>query len=100
MQSQLQNNSTSAQKPEAIDTKIEKSVLGAIPTFRRTMSLNDKVQSGDTFGALTIVGTAAILLPEDIRDAKTVSSKSPQKLKGKNMRHHMNTSFISIISHS
>lgn len=82
LQADYSNARANTQKTDDIDSKIEKSALSAVPMFRRTMSLPDKMQSGDVFGALTLVGTAAILLPEDIRDTKNAIKQIGAKLKG------------------
>ena len=86
MQPRLQKDlgyaTTIANKADDIDTKIEKSALGSLPPVRRVISLPDKVESGDVFGAAGLASLALINLPEDIRDIKAASSQLKAIAKG------------------
>jgi hypothetical protein len=66
-----------------VDTKVEKSFLGALPPFRRIMSLPDKFDNGDTLAG---VGLSAIMianLPEDCRDIRAGFNQLKDHLAGR-----------------
>lgn len=68
---------------DSFDTKVEKSVFGAVPTFRRIMSLPDKFENGDAAAGLGLASLAIINLPEDISDVKNAYNQVSSKIKGK-----------------
>lgn len=59
--------------------------LEAIPAFRRTASLSDKIDSGDYLPAVGALGLTAINFKEDIRDMKSAGSQIYSKI---NKSHH------------
>ena len=68
---------------DSLDEKVEKSALGIFPTFRRVLSLPDKVEKGDTVGAVGVSAVAVTLLPEDLRDVRNAWNQVSAKIQGK-----------------
>lgn len=67
---------------DSVDQNVEKMLISAVPTFRRTSSLNDKLNNNDLFAAAGLVGLTAINAPEDWRDMKSSAKQLGCILKG------------------
>lgn len=55
----------------------------ALPMFRRTASIEDKVDKGDYLAAAGAIGLTAINFPEDLRDISSAAEQLHCKIKGK-----------------
>ena len=64
----------------ALEKGIEQAFLFAVPTFRRTSSLNEKLDNGDIIPAVGLLGLAAINAPEDFRDMKAAGKQIRSKI--------------------
>lgn len=53
---------------ESFDQKIEKTLLSAIPMFRRVSSFDEKMENNDILPAAGLVALAVINAPEDLND--------------------------------
>ena len=54
--------------------------LEAVPTFRRTASLPDKIQNGDYFAMTGALGLTLVNIKEDIRDMKSAGKQIYSKI--------------------
>lgn len=70
-----QNNvSIDADRRSGVDRRENPSLfyaLEAVPTFRRTLSIPDKIEHGEAATAIGMASLALINLPEDLRDIKS-----------------------------
>ncbi len=83
LQNDINDVKQSVGSVDSLDEKVEKSALGIFPTFRRVMSLPDKVEKGDTVGAIGVSAVAVTLLPEDLRDVRNAWNQVSAKIQGK-----------------
>lgn len=55
---------------ESFDRKVEKTLLSAVPMFRRVSSFDEKIENDDIVPAAGLVALAVINAPEDLNDLK------------------------------
>lgn len=55
---------------ESFDKKVEKTLLSAVPMFRRVSSFDEKIQNDDIIPAAGLVALAVMNAPEDLNDLK------------------------------
>ena len=65
---------------EVADETAQKALLQSVPMFRRTASLNDKLNNGDVIPAVGLVTLAAVNAPEDWRDMKAAGKQIWSKI--------------------
>lgn len=68
---------------DSSDQNVEKVVLSTVPMFRRTSSLQDKINNNDLLAAAGLIGITAINAPEDLRDMKAAGKQLMSFIQGK-----------------
>ncbi len=79
VQQDIQGVKNNVAKVDALDKSVEKALLSPLPMFRRTSSLEDKVNNGDIIPAVGLASLAVMNFPEDCRDIKTAFKQLTQK---------------------
>lgn len=75
----IQGVKSNVAKIDALDKSVEKALLSPLPMFRRTSSLEDKVNSGDFIPAAGLIGLTVMNFPEDCNDIKAAFKQLTQK---------------------
>ncbi len=70
LEKDIKNVKSKVAGSESLDQKIEKTLLCAVPMFRRVSSFDEKIENNDILPAVGLVSLAVINAPEDLNDLK------------------------------
>ena len=80
VQKDIKDVKNNVEQVEVADETAQKALFQSVPMFRRTASLNDKLNNGDVIPAVGLVTLAAVNAPEDWRDMKAAGKQIWSKI--------------------